>query len=398
MGTDHLAILRTMSQGDMSSALELLLTANPLPEATGRLSPEVYEETLCQNRRGDRVSLRAIERFIAENIKYTPVTRARTAQDRPRVAVIGSGPSGLSAAWELARGGYRVTVLESSPVCGGTLSYAWGAFQFPAQAMRSILSRFDAAGIKFMANILFGKLVMPTDLFEQGYAAVLIATGAGKLRVLDIQGENAAGIIDADDLLKAVHWRREDPVQWLGPKVLVVGDNETAFTCARLALRAKREVTVIVRGPETQIQASAVFVRHAVEEGVKIKAFTNPIRAISGQDGCVAGLACRYLDYRMDGKGRLVLQEDGSSEFTLDAQTVIRATGWDANSLFLRDIAGLEFNADGSLRTKPELAETGLNGVFACGAVIEPAMSLTDTMLSGRRAAAEIDKFLSLSS
>jgi glutamate synthase (NADPH/NADH) small chain len=144
------------------------------------------------------------------------------------------------------------------------------------------------------------------------------------------------------------------------------------------------------------VKADPVFVRHAIEEGVKLKAFTNPVTVLTGADGCVTGLGCRYLDYRMDTKGRMVLVEDETAEFILPADTLITAAGWESNTLFLRDINGLEFNADGSLRTKSELAETSLRGVFAAGGVIEPEMSLTDAMLSGTRAAAEIDKYLSL--
>ena len=377
----------------MAQALELLLTTNALPEVTGRLCAEVFEETLCQNRKGDRVSLRAIERFLAERGIREQRPQARS---RSKVAVIGSGPAGLSAAWALMRGGYGVTVFDSASVLGGMLGYGQAEFVLPRQALEGIIRRFQSAGIEFVTDFLFGRAATPADLFEQGFGAVLIATGVGVSKVLGIDGEDAGGVMNADDLLKAVNWRHEDPRLWLGSRVVVVGDQDSAFSCARIARRVGRDVTVVVRGPETHVKADPMFVRHGIEEGLKLKAFTNPVEVLKGPDGCVSGLACRYLDYRMDTKGRMVLVEDETAGFSLEADTIVTAAGWEANTLFLRDIPGLEFNADGSLRTKPEHAETGVRGVFAAGGVVEPEMSLTDAMLSGTRAAQEIEKYLNV--
>jgi glutamate synthase (NADPH/NADH) small chain len=398
LGTDHLALVRLVARGTpaaMAQALELLLKTNALPEVTGRLCAEVFEETLCQNRKGERVSLRAIERFLVEHYKV-PAGSLSSDASRPKVAVIGSGPSGLCAAWALLQGGYRVTVFDSASCIGGTLSYGHAEFEFAPSALEALIRRFQSAGVEFVTDFIFGRAATPVDLFEEGFGAVLVAAGIGLPGTLEIPGESAGGVMTADDLLKAVNWRREDPRLWLGEKVVIVGDTDPAFSCARIARRIGRDVTVVVRGPETHVKANPMFVRHGIEEGVKLKAFTNPAAVLTGPDGCVTGLGCRYLDYRMDTKGRMVLVEDETAEFTLEADTLITAAGWDANTLFLRDIPGLEFNVDGSLRTKPEFAETSLRGVFAAGGVVEPAMSLTDAMLSGTRAAQEIDKYLSL--
>lgn len=389
----------------MGQAFELLLKTNALPEVTGRLSPEVFEETLCQNRKGERVSLRALERFLAEHYSsaYTahatdpgaePCARPPDRVSCPKIAVIGSGPSGLCAAWELMRKGCRVTVFDSASCLGGTLGYGQAEFQLPRQALDAVIRRFQAAGIEFITDFIFGRSAVPSDLFEDGFGAILLATGIGVARVLGIPGEAAGGVMSADDLLKAVNWRGEDPRLWLGPRVVVVGDSGPAFSCARIARRVGCDVTVVVRGPETHVKANPMFVRHGIEEGVKLKAFTHVRGVLAGSDGCVTGLDCRYLDYRMDAKGRMVLVEDETSAFTLKADTLITAAGWEANSLFLRDIPGLEYNENGTVRTKPEMAETPVSGIFAAGGVVEPAMSLTDAMLSGVRAAGEIEKYL----
>lgn len=407
LGTDHMGVVRLVARGQMVPALELLLASNPLPEATGRLCPEIFEETLCQNRKGERVSLRAMERFLADHYKIKdPLPSAGKIRNslplvgrvregggsRAKVAVIGSGPAGLSAAWTLVKAGYGVTVFESAAYLGGTLSYGYGEFQFPSRTMQAIIERMRLAGVEFVTHFLFGRMASAQDLIEQGFAAVLVATGVGVCRAMGIVDENAGGVITADEFLKAINWRGEDPGLWLGRKVLVIGESGPAFACARIAIRVERDVTVVIRGPETHVKALPMFVRHAVEEGVKCKAFTKPAKIMVGNNGCVKALGCSYLDYRMDQKGRMVLTEDDSAEFTLEADTVINATGWDSNTLFLRDISGFEFNADGSLRTRSECAETMLAGVFAAGGVVEPEMSLTDAMLSGIRAAREIDE------
>lgn len=377
----------------MVPALDLLLTTNGIPEITGRLAPEVFEETLCQNRRGDRISLRAIERFLADHHKPSAIQEAGK-KNLGKVAVIGSGPSGLSAAWALLCRGYGVSVFEAATWVGGELAYGWGEFALPSTALRRVVARFEAAGVHFETNFLFGRLATAQELLEQGFGAVLIATGAGRSTLLGIEGEGAGGCFGADEFLKAVNGRQESADSCLGDRVLVVGENDAVFSCARMAVRAGRQAMVVVRGPETHIQANPMFVRHAIEEGVKVKAFTRPVKVVVGLSGCVSGLVCRYLDYRMDGKGRLVMMEDDTAEFTLEADTVIAATGWEADTLFLRDIPGFEFNSDGSLRTKPELAETRVPGVFAAGNVVESGMTLTDAMLSGTRAADEIDRYL----
>lgn len=392
LGTDHPAVLRLVAKGDRQGALALLLKTNPFPEVTGRLCPEIFEETLCQNRRGDRVSLRAIERYLADNVALKQISSLGSR--KTKVAVIGSGPAGLSAAWTLAGLGYSPTVYEAAPFPGGTFGYRFGPVQLPPKVLQGILRRFKNAGIAFLTDFLFGRAALPAELLEQGFGAVLVATGVSAARPLGITGEGVGGVIPADVFLKAVNWRAEDPELWLGRKVIVVGEIDPAFAVARTAIRLGRKVTVVVRGPETHVQANPMFVRHAVEEGIQLKAFTSPVGILAGPDGCVQGIVCRYLDYRMDNNGRMVMVADGAGEFTLDADTVITAGGWEPDTLFLRDIPGLEFNADGSIRTKPESAATALPGIFAAGGVVEPDMSLTDTILAGTRAAQEIDEKL----
>jgi glutamate synthase (NADPH/NADH) small chain len=398
LGTSYFDVLRLLAKGDCLAAYEKLVETNPLPGITGRLASEPYEATQVYNRRGERISLRGMERFlddVASRAKASPGVH----RGRQRIAIVGSGISGLTAAVWLVRAGYSVTVFESAHVLGGSLSYAYGEFSIPERALRSLLDRLRAQGVQFTANTLVGRAPTLIELAdEKGFSAILLATGAGVMKPLAIPGDSSAGVLGADEMMKLWRWMRGGREAYmtpgfLGPKVIVVGIGTMAFEAARTAVRLGKEAVVLVRGPESEIKASANIVREAFEEGVKIKTFARPVKVDADSSGCVRGLACHILDYRVDRDGRLNVVDEEDSEFLLEAQTIINASGDEPETLFFKGTPGLELNEQGAVVVKDGGATTTMRKVFAAGRVANPDFSLLEEMLSAKRAVEEMKKF-----
>jgi glutamate synthase (NADPH/NADH) small chain len=394
LGTDFFAVIRAVAKGELSLALGKLLEADPFPAVTSRLCDDPYSETQVFNRKAARISLRDIERFVADNTRLKK--RAEELRPRQKVAVVGSGPSGLTAAHFLKRAGFRVTVLESSHVLGGTLSYAYPEFRLPVKALALSIARMKSSGIEFATNSLFGRDVDVQGIFDQGYAAVLLACGAGIPKALGIPGEEAAGVISVDEMLKWRHWMKAgiEPYSTpfdVGRKVVIAGRGEKAFDAARILVRMGREVTIVASASEADMGADADMIREALEEGVKVKTYVQPKAVQKDHAGCAKALVCEHLSLKPDGE--TVVEED--SEFYFDADTILTAAGGVPDTLFLRQTADLKLGPVGEIWVKPGMsAETSVNGVFACGHLVDPQASFVDVVNSAKRAVGEIDKFL----
>lgn len=397
LGTDYFSVLRPLAKNDLSQAFSALFSFNPLAGVTGRLCPEPFIETQVFNKKGDRISMRAIEHFLADHarVKEPPFP----AGSRQKIAVIGSGPAGLTAAWALRQNGFRVTVFEMSHVMGGSLSYAYPEFRLPSRAVVSSIMFLQECGVEFCPNVLAGRDIMPAELFDRGFAAVILACGAGLARMLGIPGEEAAGVRTVEDLLKARHWMKAGVEPYttpfdIGRKVVVAGSGEKAFDSARVLVRLARQVTVVVSGSESHAGVSEAMIREATEEGVQLSTFSRPRKVLKDAGGQVKGLVCDRLDYRIDTRGRLNVVADSGGEFTLEADTLITCAGNEPDTLFLRKIPGISVGADGSLAMKPGTWETTVSGVFACGHLVSPAAGLLEVMVSSKRLVAHIERFL----
>jgi glutamate synthase (NADPH/NADH) small chain len=400
LGTDFFAVLRAVAKNDVNAALDKLIEADPLPAITNRLCADPYFETQVFNRKAERISLRAIARCVADHGR--PKKAETEARPRQKVAVIGSGPAGLTAAHVLKRAGFRVTVLETSHILGGTLSYAYPEFRLPPKALETTLTRLQNDGIECVTNTLAGRDVTPAELFDQGFAAVLLSCGAGLSKILGVPGEDAAGILTVEEFLKLRHWMKAGlepyatPLE-VGRKVLIVGGGEKAFDAARVLVRLGREVKLAVDGSESHLGVDPAIVREATEEGVKIHTFARPESVVKDHMHCVKGLVCQHLDYKIDTQGRLNLIVAPESKFTLEADTIITAAGTEPDTLFLRQLPGLQFDTNGSILIKSGTsAETSVSGVFVCGHITDPALSMIGAMNSAKRAVAEIGKFLNV--
>ncbi len=405
---DFFSVLKLLAANDVRGAAVKLHEINPLAALTSRLAPEFFVETQVYNRRALRISLRAIERFLAD--RFSVVRTGKGTLDgaasvegrlsRHRVAVIGSGPAGLMAAAFLTRQGVAVTVVDSSPFAGGSLRCVIPEFRLPAAAVDRLLDGLAAEGVLFRCNVLFPRLLSAEDLFEEGgFSAILLAAGAGVSDPPGIEGENAAGVMSASRMLllaRAMHAGREPYTTpaFLGSKVAVIGHNEMAFDAARTAVRYGRQVTMIIAGAESDIKVRADIVREAAEEGVKFKTFTAPVSIKADASGCVKALVCRHLDYRVDSEGRLTVVEEADAGFELETETVLVSRGMKANTLFLSGIPGLDLNLDASVWVKPDSSYTSVRKIFAAGQVVRPEASLLETLLDARRAASEVAAYL----
>jgi glutamate synthase (NADPH/NADH) small chain len=397
LGTDHFALLRALAKKDLPGALALLLETDPLPGVTGRLCDEPFSETQVFNRNGMQISLRAFERFLADQVKM-PVWPV-PVKWKQRVAVIGAGPAGLSAAWMLAKSGYKVTLIDAQRLLGGSLTFGWPEFVLPFHVITTIAQTMAARGIAFMPNTILGRNMSVQELFDQGFAAVVLATGAGVARSLGIPGEKAAGVMPAGDFLKC--WREarlgalpQDIDVPVGKKVLVAGPGAAGVHAARVLLRKGHDVTVIVNGPESELKADASGVREAVEEGVKFKTFMRPGKIVEDHTGSVKGLVCRPIDYRIDLAGKLSLVADTDTDVLFEADTVLVAAGGSPDTLFYADTPRLMRTQDGAVIMDRANAATSVEGVFAAGAVTDPSMGLAEAMVSGKNAAFNVDRFL----
>ncbi|MBF0570089.1 MAG: FAD-dependent oxidoreductase [Candidatus Omnitrophica bacterium] len=397
LGTDHFAVLRLLAKGDLAGAHAKLLETNPLPGVTGRLVPEPFDGVQAYNRKGERVSLRAIERFLADAVRPSrPPEVAHRAKQK--VAVVGSGLAGLTAASVLSRAGHPVTVFESSHVLGGTAAYAYGEFVLPEKAVAAVIEQIRLDGVEFIPNTIVGRSLLIEEILEdRGYPAILLATGAGPARSLGVSGESSAGIFGADEAMKLLRWMKAGQPQFttpdfLGQKVVVVGGSEIGLAVARTAVRLGKEALLIVRGPEGEIKSSAQQVKEAAEEGVKFKTFSNPVRIKTDSSGCVEALVCRHTDFKLNAQGQLALVEDGEIEFEVEADTLINASAQGAATLFLKNVPGLELTADGAVALKGRTSEATLRKVFAAGQVVDPGLSVLGLILAGKAAVADIQR------
>jgi glutamate synthase (NADPH/NADH) small chain len=396
---DFFPILKLLAKKDIRGAALKLLESNPLAGVTSRCSPEMYQETQVYNRKARRISLRLIERFCADSARVDMLKPADFAARRKlKVAVIGSGPAGLMAAAFLVRQGFGVTIFDSAAFAGGSLGSFYPEFRLPRAVLDQLLAQLTSAGVEFRMNVLFPRIVSADNLCDDhGFSAILLATGAGISEPSGIKDDTAAGVLPAANVLLWTRAMRAGRGEYttppfLGHRVVVVGQNEMALDAARTAVRLGKKALLVVAGAETDIKVPAETLREAADEGVTFKAFTVPESVKTDASGCVQGLVCRHLDYRVDGAGRLTVAVEEA--FEIEADTVLSACGMRANSLFLSEIPGLDFNLDGSVWVRADSSYTSVRKIFAAGHAVRASASLTEVLADARRAASEISAYL----
>ena len=405
VGIDIPHFIHKVKVGEFEEAYRIITESSSLPAICGRVCPQEHQ---CEGRcvrgiKGEAVGIGRLERFVADyhnaNAKEAP---AIPTQNGHRVAVIGSGPAGLSCAGELAKRGYDVTVFEALHVAGGVLVYGIPEFRLPKSIVAKEIEGLEALGVKFILNTVVGKTVTIEELMqEEGFEAVFIGSGAGLPRFMGIPGENLKGVYSANEyltrtnLMKAYLPDSSTPIQH-ARRVAVVGGGNVAMDAARCALRlGADEVSIVYRRSYAELPARAEEVEHAVEEGVQFRLLTNPQEILSDENGFVSGMRCIKMELGdADASGRRAPIEVPNSEFILDCDCVIMSIGTSPNPLIKSTTSGLEINRRGGIVVVEETGKTSLDGVYAGGDAVTGAATVILAMGAGKVAAKAIDEEL----
>ena len=404
-----------VAEGDLAAAYQLLSDANALPAISGRVCPQ---ETQCESKcvRGikhESVGIGRLERFVADWHNANATEKAvKPASNGHKVAVIGSGPAGLTCAGDLARKGYEVTVYEALHLAGGVLVYGIPEFRLPKSIVQKEVDGLKDLGVKIETNVVVGRSITIDELMEQfGFEAVFIGSGAGLPMFMHIPGENLKGVYSANEfltrinLMKAYKDGSDTPIMPLkGKKVAVVGGGNVAMDAARCAKRLGAEVYIVYRRSEAELPARAEEVEHAKEEGIIFKTLTNPTDILGynnpedkrdPKNGSVSGLKCVEMELGepdASGRRRPIVKE--GSEFEMEMDCVIMALGTSPNPLIKSTTKGLEINKRGGIIVNED-GLTSREAVYAGGDAVTGAATVILAMGAGKTAAAAIDGQLS---
>jgi glutamate synthase (NADPH/NADH) small chain len=395
--------IRALREGEMWLAAEYLKDHNSLPAICGRVCPQ---ETQCEavcvlSRRGQPVAIGRLERFVADWEREQGVRVPEVAPSNGiRVAVIGSGPAGLTAAGDLAKKGYRVDILEALHESGGVLVYGIPEFRLPKAVVAAEINYLKSLGVSIRYNTVVGKLYSLSELLQE-YQAVFLGTGAGLPIMMNIPGENLNGVYSANELLTRVNLMKafdfpnwDTPVR-VGERVAVVGAGNVAMDAARCSLRlGAREVHIVYRRSRDEVPARAEEVGHAEEEGIIFDFLTNPIAVLGNEQGVVAGIRCiRMTLGEPDASGRRSPVPLEGSEFDMPIDTVVMALGTRPNPLVFTEALGLQRSRQGTAVARTETGRTTLERVWAGGDIVSGAATVISAMGAGRVAATDIDAY-----
>ena len=398
------AFISCVANEDLEGAYKVLSASSALPAVCGRVCPQ---ETQCEGKcvrgiKGEPVGIGRLERFVADwHREHVTETPAAPAPNGHKVAVIGAGPSGLTAAGDLAKLGYAVTVYEALHLAGGVLVYGIPEFRLPKRIVQKEIDGLKAMGVQILTNMVIGKVLTIDELFEMGFEAVYIASGAGLPRFMGIPGESLKGVYSANEyltrinLMKAYKPDSKTPIK-KSRRVAVVGGGNVAMDAARSAKRlGAEEVYIVYRRGMQELPARREEVEHAQEEGIIFRTLTNPVEVLGDENGCVCGMRCVEMELGepdASGRRRPVVKE--GSEFTLDVDTMIMSIGTSPNPLIRSTTPGLETNRHGCIVTNGEDGLTSREGVYAGGDAVTGAATVILAMGAGKQAARAIDAYI----
>ena len=400
------AFVHEVKEGNFEKAYQIISESSALPAICGRVCPQ---ESQCEGKcirgiKGEAISIGKLERFVADWARENGIRPAAPAEKNgKKVAVIGSGPSGLTCAGDLAKLGYDVTIFEALHEAGGVLVYGIPEFRLPKlDVVAKEVENVKALGVKIETNVIIGRSITIDELMdEEGFEAVFIGSGAGLPMFMGIPGETAKGVFSANEyltrnnLMKAFREDYDTPIVH-GKKVAVVGGGNVAMDAARTALRLGAEVHIVYRRSEEELPARAEEVHHAKEEGIVFDLLTNPTEILVDENDAVAGMKCIRMELgEPDASGRRRPVEIPGSEFVLDVDTVIMSLGTSPNPLISSTTIGLDVNKRKCIIADEETGKTSKDGVYAGGDAVTGAATVILAMGAGKAAAKGIHEFLS---
>ncbi len=396
--------LGALREGEIEKALAIIKEKNSLPGVCGRVCPQENQcEGLCVlGKKGQPIAIGLLERFVADHADPHNAMPVKAASTGTKVAVVGSGPAGLTAAAGLALLGYEVTVFECLHELGGVLRYGIPEFRLPKSVVDDEIEYIKSLGVKFEMNVAVGKTITLDQLWEAGYGAIFAGTGAGLPYFLGIPGENAAGVYSANEfltrvnLMKAYRFPEYDTPVRVGNNVCVVGGGNVAMDAARTALRlGAAKVSIVYRRSMDEMPARAEEVANAAEEGVIFECLARPVRVLAGDKGEVTTIVCERMALgEPDASGRRSPIPIPDSEFALPADTVVVAIGQGPNQVLIRNIGAVKLNRKGYIQVNDETGATNVPGFYAGGDVVTGAATVIAAMGAGKRAASAIHAYL----
>ena len=398
------AFIEAIKNDDIKKAYEIISEDSNLPAICGRVCPQ---ETQCEGKcirgiKGDSIAIGKLERFVADWARENNINlESKIEKNGIKVAVIGSGPAGLTCAGDLAKLGYEVTVFEALHKAGGVLTYGIPEFRLPKDTVvNNEIQKIKDLGVKFECNVIIGKSVTIDQLIEEeNFKAVFVGSGAGLPKFMGIPGENLNGVFSANEfltranLMKGFDENYDTPIA-VGKKVAVIGGGNVAMDAARTAVRLGAKTYIVYRRSETELPARIEEVHHAKEEGIEFKLLTNPKEILSDENGNVIKMKCVEMELgEPDASGRRRPVEKNGSEFELEVDTVIMALGTSQTPVIASTTPGLEINNWKCIIVNEDF-QTSRKEIFAGGDVISGASTVILAMEAGKKAAKNIDKFI----
>lgn len=396
--------IAAVAEGEFAKAYEIIKSTNSLPAVCGRVCPQ---EKQCESKcvrgiKGEPVGIGRLERFVADwYMQHGSEKPEKPETNGRRVAVVGSGPAGLTCAGDLVKMGYEVTVFEAFHDYGGVLIYGIPEFRLPKDIVRREVELLKEQGVAFRKDMVIGKVLSVDELFEEGYEAVFVGTGAGLPRFMGIPGESCVGVYSANEFLTRINlmkaYKPDYDTPIIQPKnVAVIGGGNVTMDAARCAKRLGAEnVYIVYRRSEEEMPARLEEIHHAKEEGINFKLLSNPVEILGDENGVVKGMKCIEMELgEPDASGRRSPVPKPGSEFELEVDCVVMAIGNSPNPLIRSTTKGIESNRRGCLVVDEDTLMTTREGVFAGGDAVTGAATVILAMGAGKQAARAIDEYI----